>query len=50
MDIVMYKNLSPKLGITALDEISGLLVEHGVVIGNRDKFVVTKAVRISDIS
>jgi hypothetical protein len=50
MDIVMNKNLGPELGITALDKISGLLLEHGVVIGNRDKFIVAKAFRISDIS
>ena len=46
----MNKNLGPKLGITTLDEISGLLLEHGIVVGNQDKFVVAKAFRISDIS
>ena len=46
----MNENLGPKVGFTALDEISGLLLEHGVVIGNRDKFVVAKTFRISDIS
>jgi hypothetical protein len=50
MDIVMNENLSPKVGFTALDEISGLLLEHGVVIGNGDKFVVAKTFGISNIS
>jgi hypothetical protein len=50
MDIVMNKNLSPKLRITARNEISGLLLEHGVVIGNRDKFVIAKDFRVNEIS
>jgi len=49
MDIVMNKNLGPEVGFTALDEISGLLLEHGVVIGDGDKFIVAKTFGISNI-
>jgi hypothetical protein len=49
MDILVNENLSPKVGLTALDEISGLLLEHGVVTGNRDKSVVAKTFGINNI-
>jgi hypothetical protein len=49
MDIVMNENLGPKVGFTALDEISGLLLKHRVIIGNRDEFVVAKTFGISNI-
>jgi len=50
MDIVMNENLGPKVRLTALDEIPGLLLEHGVVVGNRDKFIIAKTFGISDVS
>ena len=39
----MNENLSPKVSFTALDEISGLLLEHGVVVGDRDKCIIAKS-------
>ena len=49
MDIVMNENLGPQVWLTALDKISSLLLEHGVVVGNRDQFVVAKTFGISNI-
>jgi len=49
MDIVWLENLSPKIRLAPLDEIPRLLLEHGVLIGDRDEFVVTEALCVRDV-
>jgi hypothetical protein len=41
VDVVLDEDLGPKLGLTALDEISSLLFEHGIVIGDGDELLIT---------
>ena len=45
----MDENLGPKVRFTALDKIPSLLLEHGVIIGDSDKFVIAKTFGIGDI-
>ena len=49
MDIVWLKNLSPKIRLAPLDEVPRLLLEHRVLIGNRNEFVVTEALCVRDV-
>jgi hypothetical protein len=41
VDIVLNEDLGPKLGLTALDKVACLLLEHGIVIGYGDELLVT---------
>lgn len=44
------ENLCPKLGLTTLDEVTRLLLEHRVLVRNRDELLVTEALGIRDVS
>lgn len=49
MDVIRCKNLGPKLRLATLHEIACLLLEHGVLIGDRDELFVTESFRIRDV-
>lgn len=49
MNVVWLKDLSPKIRFTPLDEVPRLLLEHRVLIGDRNKLVVTEALCVRNI-
>ena len=49
VNVVANKNLSPKVGLTALDEVSCLLFEHGIVIRDGNELLVTKSLCVCDV-
>lgn len=49
MDIITNKDLSPKIGLATLDQISSLMLEHRVVVCDRNKFIIAKTLCIGDI-
>jgi hypothetical protein len=49
VDVVGDEYLGPKLESTSLDEVTSLVLEHGVVVGNRDQLVIAEAFGICDI-
>ena len=49
VDVVRLKNLAPKVRLTPLDEVSCLLLEHRVLVGDRNEFVVTETLRVRDV-
>ena len=49
MDIIGNKNLRPELELTTLDEVTGLLLEHGVLIGDRDELFIAEALRVRNV-
>lgn len=49
VNVVRNEDLRPKLGLTTPDEVSGLLLEHRVLIGDRDEFVVAETFRVGDV-
>jgi len=50
VEIIGNKNLGPKLRLATLHEITGLLLEHCVVVGDGDQFIVTESFCVCDIS
>jgi hypothetical protein len=50
VDVVGMKNFGPKLLATTLDKIAGLVLEHRVVVGDRDELVVAETFGEGDIS
>ena len=49
MDVVWLKDLTPKIRLTPLNKVPRLLLEHRVLVGDRDKLVVAEALRIRDV-
>jgi hypothetical protein len=49
MDVFRLKDLTPKIRLTPLDEVPRLLFEHRVLIGNRNKLVVTEALCVRNV-
>ena len=49
MDVVRDEDLRPKLRLAALDEVTSLLLEHRVLIGDRNELFVAEALRVCDI-
>lgn len=49
MDIALDENLGPKVGLTTLDEVSRLLLEHRVIVRDGNKLVVAETFSISDV-
>lgn len=49
MDVVRDKDLRPEFGLPPSNEIPSLLLEHRVLIGDRDELVVAEALRIGDV-
>lgn len=49
MNIVMDKNLCPKLRLATFHEVPSLLLEHRVVVGNTNKLFITEALCVSDV-
>jgi hypothetical protein len=49
VEVVRYKDLGPQLWLATFDKITGLLLEHRVVIGNGNELIITKAFGIRNI-
>jgi len=49
VDIVWLKDLSPKICLAPLDEVPRLLLEHRVLIGDRDEFFVAEALCVRNV-
>ena len=49
MDVVRLKDLSPKIRLTPLDKVPRLLLEHRVLVGDRNKLVVTEALCVRNV-
>ena len=49
MDVVWLKNLSPKISLTPLDKVPRLLLEHRVLIGDRNELVITEALCVRNV-
>ena len=49
MDVITDKNLSPKLGLTTLNQITGLLLEHRVLVSDGNQLIVAEALSIGDV-
>lgn len=47
--VVLHEDLRPEFRLTTFDKITGLLLEHRVVVGDRNKLVVAEAFGISDV-
>lgn len=49
MGVIRHENLSPELRLAALDKVPCLLLEHRVLIGNRNELVVAEALSIRNV-
>lgn len=49
VNVVGDEDLTPKIGLTALYEIACLLLEHSIVICDRNKLLITEAFRICNV-
>lgn len=49
VDVVRNEDLCPKLGLAPPDEVPGLLLEHRVLIGDRNEFVVAETFRVGNV-
>lgn len=49
VDIVRHENLSPKLWLATLDEVARLLLEHRVLVRDRDELVVAEALGVCNV-
>jgi hypothetical protein len=49
MHIVWYKNLRPKVWLSTFDEITSLLLEHRILVGNSNEFIIAEAFRVRNV-
>ena len=49
MGVVWLKDLTPKIRLTPLDKVPRLLLEHRVLVGDRNKLVVTEALCVRNV-
>ena len=49
MDVVGDEYLGPKLQLASLDEVTSLVLEHGVVVGDRNQLVITETFGVCDV-
>ena len=49
MNILRNKDLCPKLWLSSFNQVTSLLLEHGVVVGNDDKLVVAEPFSIRNV-
>jgi hypothetical protein len=49
MYVLVNKDLCPKLWLTTFHKVTGLLFEHGVIIGDCNEFIVAEALGISNV-
>lgn len=49
VNVVSYEDLSPKIKFAALNEVASLLLEHRVLVGDRNQFFITETLGISNI-
>lgn len=50
MDVVTNKDLGPQLRLATLDEITSLLLEHGILVGDSNELVIAEAFSVCDVS
>lgn len=49
MNIVANKDLRPKLWLSAFNQVTSLLLEHGVVVGDSNELIVAEPFSICNI-
>jgi len=49
VNVIVDKNLSPKLRLATFHKVPSLLLEHRVVVGDRDKLIITEPLRIGNV-
>ena len=49
MNAIGNQNLRPKIQLTTLDKVAGLMLEHAVLVGNGDEFLITEALSIRNV-
>lgn len=49
MNIVANKDLRPKLWLSAFNQVTSLLLEHGVVVGDSNELIVAEPFSIRNI-
>lgn len=49
MNILGNKDLCPKLWLSTFNQVTSLLLEHGVVVGNDNKLIVAEPFRIRNV-
>lgn len=49
VNIICDKNLRPKIGLATLNQVSCLLLEHGIVVCDRNQLFVTETFRIRNV-
>lgn len=49
MHIVVYKNLSPEVKLAPLNQVTRLLLEHGVLVSDGDELLIAEALCVRDI-
>ena len=49
MNVIGDEDLHPKLGLAALDEVTSLLLEHRVLVGDHNEFFVAEALRVCNV-
>lgn len=49
MDVIGYQDLRPEFQSASLDEVSSLVLEHRVLVGDIDQFFVTEPSSIGDV-
>ena len=50
MDIVRNENLRPKVELTTFHKVTSLLLEHSIIVRDRDQLLVAEALSVCDIS
>ena len=50
MNAVWQKNLVPEFELSSLDEVTGLVLVHLVLVGDLDKFIVAEPLGVGDVS
>ena len=49
MDVVRYEYLRPQVELSPFHEVTRLLLEHRILICNRDELLITETLRVSDV-
>ena len=50
MNVITNENLGPKLWLTTLDEITSLLLEHRVLVGDGNELIIAEALSVCNVS
>lgn len=50
MHVIGHKDLSPQFRLATFHKVPGLLLEHRVIIGDGNEFIVTEALSVGNVS